>query len=67
MIRNDPDLVDWLWEQREWSPWARSVALYYDAHGFITEAQHAAAVRMRKRSEKDKEEESERVQQTAWG
>lgn len=47
MIRNDPELADWLWEQRDWSDWARSVALYYDKHGFMTEGQHEAAVRMR--------------------
>lgn len=56
-IRNDPDLADWLWEYSEEAPeqrsWARSVALYYVSHGFMTEAQHAAAVRMRKTVEEE--------------
>ncbi len=47
MIRNDPDLADWLWEQRDWSPWAEGVALYYASHGFMTEGQHKAALKMR--------------------
>ncbi len=50
-IKNPPELVDWLWEQRAWSPWARSVALYYDSHGFITQGQYDAAVRMRAKVE----------------
>ena len=51
MIRNDPELADWLWEQRDWSPWAESVALYYAAHDFMTVAQHETAVRMRAQHE----------------
>lgn len=55
-IRNDPELVDWLWAQRDWSSWAESVALYYDAHGFITEKQHEAAMKMREKLEGKSEE-----------
>ena len=56
-IRNDPELADWLWEQREWSPWARSVALYFDAHGFMTDGQHAIATKMRERAKADSEKD----------
>lgn len=50
-IRVDRELADWLWEQRSWSKWAESVALYFEAHGFMTDKQHEAAVRMREQVE----------------
>ncbi len=56
-IRNDPDLADWLFAYSEEMPkqrsWARSVALYYASHGFMTEAQHAAAVKLQQAVEEN--------------